>query len=100
MNVVKRGNNIITDNKQTNNICGEYFSSVFVHDNDVLPACLPAYAMFPDNAMLISSDDVILAIRNLKSTSSPGSDGIPGSFIKNIACHLAKPMSHLFNFFF
>ena len=74
-------------------------SSVFVHDNGVLPACLPAYVMFPDNAMLISSDDVILAIRSLKSASSPGSDDLPGSFIKTFACHLARPMSHLFNSF-
>ena len=98
-NVVKRGNNIITDNKQIANIFGKYFSSVFVHDNGVLPACLPANVMFPDTAMLISSDDVILAIKSLKSASSPGSDGIPGNFIKNIACHLARPMPRLFNSF-
>ena len=55
--------------------------------------------MFPDNAMLIASDDVILAIRSLKSAFSLDSDDIPVSFIKNIACHLAKPMSHFFNSF-
>ncbi len=99
LSVVKRGDNIITDSKQIANNFGEYFSSVFVCDDGVLPVCLPANVMFPDNAMLISSDDVILAIRSLKSASSPGSDGIPGSFIKNIACHLARPMSYLFNSF-
>ena len=99
MNVVKRRNNIIADNKRIANIFGKYFSSVFVYDNGILPACLPAYVMFPDYAMLISSDDIILAIRSLKSASSSGSNGISGNFIKNIACHLARPMSHLFNWF-
>ena len=93
----KRGKNVITDNKQIANIFGEYISSVFAHDNSVLPACLPANVVFPDNATLILSADVILTIRSVKSASSPGSDGIPGSFIKNFACHLARPMSHLFN---
>ncbi len=80
----------ITDEEKANEF-SEYFSSVFVNDNNIIPAFEPD-CVGEINRFHCSVMDVIKAVRKLKSYSSPGPDGVTGYFLKNILAHIAGPL--------
>jgi hypothetical protein len=81
------------------NIFANFFASVFICDNGLLPAFDAVPITNPDILSDISSRDVIAAINDLRNNSCPGPDGLPNWFVKNISCFLAQPLSCLFNVF-
>jgi len=76
-----------------------YFSSVFVHDDGLMPVLPNFKPQYPDMRPSVFPCDIIAAIRKLNKKSCPGSDNLPSSFIAGIACFLAQPLSHIFNSF-
>lgn len=74
----------------------EYFSSVFVKDNGVLPVftttCSDSLSNFS-----CSGSDIVRVVRKLKSNSSPGPDGINVFFLKRILAVIVNPLCRVFN---
>ena len=73
----------------------EYFSSVFIADNNIMPEfnsnCTDKLDVFS-----CSPRDVVKAITKLKSSSSPGPDGITSGFLKKVLAHIANPLCKVF----
>lgn len=74
----------------------QYFSSVFVDDNNVIPEfdqnCEDTLDTFSCNTR-----DVVKVIMKLKNSSSPGPDGITSGFLRNVLAHIASPLCKVFN---
>jgi hypothetical protein len=73
-----------------------YFSSVFVKDNNVLPAfnytCTDSLESFSCNVQ-----SIIKVVMKLKNGSSSGPDGLSVLFIKKIIAVIANPLCKVFN---
>ena len=89
---------IIVNPQQIANKFAEQFQSMFTKDEtllDVVERLLKdSTANFND---FISSDEVVTAIKRLKSSSSCGPDLIPPYVLKGCSEHLVKPLCYLFN---
>ena len=87
---------MVTSDVDKAQLLSEYFSSVFVTDNGILPEfdpdCRDELNKFSCNVR-----DVVKVVLNMKSNSSPGPDGIPANFIKNVISHVANPLCKVFN---
>ena len=59
-------------------------------------ACIQQ-GIFDDMEIEINERDINSAIYNLKAPNSISPDGISGSFIKQFASYLSKPLLYLFN---
>jgi len=74
----------------------DYFSSVFVHDNNILPEF--NYHSSDNLSMFsCSARDVVKTVITLRNTSSPGPDGITVPFIKNILANITSPLCRVYN---
>jgi hypothetical protein len=73
-----------------------YFSSVFVNDNNVVPNFDPPCNDRLDN-FVCTTRDIVKVVTKLKGTSSPGPDGITSTFLKNILAYVANPLCKVFN---
>ena len=74
----------------------KYFASVFIKDD----GCLPHFSPNCNSELLnftCSAKDVILAIKSLDGSSSPGIDNFTPFFLKNILAQIANPLTVLFN---
>jgi len=74
----------------------EYFASVFVTDNGVLPDFTVTCSDNLNN-FSCSERDIVKVVRKLKSTSSPGPDGINAFFLKKILAVIVNPLCKVFN---
>ena len=74
----------------------EYFSSVFVNDNNVIPEFTSTCNDSLDS-FVCTTRDIIKVVMKLKSTSSPGPDGITCAFLKNVLANIASPLCKVFN---
>ena len=45
----------------------------------------------------VTENEVEQVIKSLKKNSSPGSDKIPTSLVKQCLCHFIKPLVHIYN---
>ncbi len=72
----------------------EFFLSVFVEDNDILPEFCPVCD--PLMEFTCNVRDVIRVIKKFKTNSSSGPDGLSGYFLKNTVAHIACPLCKLF----
>ena len=81
---------------QATEILADYFSSVYTNFNHLytpnIPTCNSINLPF-----LITSDDILQEISQLKSTCSPGPDGLPSTLIKKCSHNLVTPLLKLFN---
>ena len=73
-----------------------YFSSVFINDNNVIPEFNPPCNERIDN-FICSPRDIVKVVSKLKGTSSPGPDGITSLFLKNTLANIANPLCKIFN---
>jgi hypothetical protein len=74
----------------------EYFSSVFVIDNNHLPEFNPDTSERLEQ-FSCSVRDIVKIITKLKNNSSPGPDGISAVFLKKILAHIASPLCEVFS---
>lgn len=94
---------IITGDLQKANILSCHFSSVFVHDNGMMPD--PSNVLLNSetennnyiNTIYFSSIDISNQIRKLRSNSAPGCDGISATLLKKLIHIVSFPLSMLFN---
>ena len=73
-----------------------YFSSVFVQDNNVLPDFEPNCADSLES-FTCQISDIVKIVMKLKNNSAPGPDGITVYFLKNTIAQIASPLCMLFN---
>ena len=89
------GNFVETDFDKAN-VFADYFSSVFVVDNNVLPPfqtdCNGSLGTFT-----CSVQDIIKVVTRLSNNSAPGPDGYTPYFLKNILAHVAAPLCKVYN---
>ena len=87
---------LATSDAEKGNLLSEYFASVFVDDNGIIPEfnvnCQTAL-----NSLNCEIGPMIRIVKKLKINSSPGPDKITPYFLKNIIANIANPLSKLFN---
>jgi len=95
---------IIVHDLQKASVLSSHFSSVFVHDNGVIPNLnnvLVDEEMEKSNdkinSVQFSPQDVSNQIKKLKSNSAPGWDGISAELLKKMINVISFPLSILFN---
>jgi hypothetical protein len=92
----KTDNSLATSDTEKAELFSEYFSSVFVHDNGVLPDCdinhTTSFDMFHCDVK-----PMIKIVKKLKSNASPGPDKVTPLFLKNIIANIAKPLCNVYN---
>ena len=89
------GEEISTDQEKAEAFIDQY-NSVFTIDNGVLPTCAQ---ILPQNTLCILEiyeADVKKSIDEMSSSTACGPDNVHPSLIKQIKCHLIKPLSILF----
>lgn len=77
------------------------FASVFSNEPITEEEVLNAVGNLPHREPAMTTIDldeaaVLAAVTKLKSSASPGPDGIPSSLLKNCSACLMSPLSHLF----
>ncbi len=88
------GSFAVTDHEKACEL-SEYFSSVFVKDNNILPHF--EYDCDSElNTFTCSTTDIVKVVRKLKTNSSPGPDGVSVYFIKNVLAQIAGPLSKVY----
>ena len=89
------GNLAVSDLEKAN-IFANYFASVFVKDNNILPdfetECNASLDTFTCNVV-----DIIKVIKRLSNNSAPGPDGYTPFFLKNILAHIVNPLCKVYN---
>ena len=98
-------NEVVTDVEQMANLFQDQFGSVFSDPNS--PNIQPPAFEPPDitktltskdsKDFLITEDDILAAIGDLKSDSAAGPDGIPVILLKNCATALCEPLRILWS---
>ena len=74
----------------------EYFASVFVRDNGILPA-FSTTCSDSLNYFSCSQRDIVKVVRKLKNSSSPGPDGLNVFFLKMVLAVIVNPLCTMFN---
>ena len=92
-----RGDNIIaTTDKSKADLLSNYFSTVFVKDNNNMPdfnvACQNVL-----NSFSCDKKSMIKIVKKLKLSSSPCPDKVTALFLKNIIANIADPLCILYN---
>ena len=86
-----------SDSSSIANLFKTFFSSVYLHENCVNE---PVIDDFSSDSLLhsidISLDDILQSISKAKLSYSPGTDGIPSSFLKNTSQSIIYPLHILF----
>ena len=77
-------------------LLNNYFASVFIKDNDLMPECERLDYVF-SNVVYFSPEKVIKAIKKLKTNGGGGDDIIPNIYFFNVAPEMACPLSCIFN---
>ena len=88
---------LLTDAEQMANLCQDQFGSVFSDPNSPNiqpPAFEPPVITktLTSEDFIITGDDIIAAIGDLKSDSAAEPDGIPVILLKNCATELCEPL--------
>jgi len=90
----KSGILVVSDGDKAN-VFNQYFSSVSVIDNGILPSCSSSCPTVLDS-IVFTSTNVCRAISKLKSNLSSGPDGLPPLLFKKLKHCLAEPLSLVF----
>ena len=93
---------VVTDAEQMANLFQDQFGSVFSDPNSLNiqpPAFEPPLITktLTSEDFLITEDDILAAIGDLKSDSAAGPDGIPVILLKNCATELCEPLRILWS---
>ena len=99
MSILKDSNGVfVHDDDSKARLLNEFYSSVFVTDNMILPNFGRRVADSSELGDVSFPPDAVYKILNqLKPKSSGGPDGLTALFLKNVAGSLAYPLSILFS---
>jgi hypothetical protein len=88
-----------SDVRKKCDIFNEFFASVFTIDNGSSPpmASRQSSDRLKLTSILFTPDLVFSALRNLKPSTTVGSDNIPNMLLKNSASALCVPLCHIFD---
>ena len=90
----------VVDNTVKANLLNEYFSSMCTEDNGIQP---PFERQVPADVsidrIVFDSQNVYKVMRQLKSKTSFGPDGIPSVVLKKLSSSLASPLAMIFEAF-
>lgn len=94
---LKSNGQITANETEIAEILGDFFSSVFTHENNMnIP--IPPEEIFEDKLEKIKFEpkDIVKKIKGLKIDSAPGKDEISARLLKCAPHHIAKPLSIIF----
>ena len=87
----------ITNDQVKAHVFNNYFSSVGVADNGIMPCCNPVTLHTVLHSIEIHAPDVIWSISKLKTNSSCGPDRLPPILIKRLKHCLSQPLALIYN---
>ena len=95
--IMDKNGSPITDNQAKANAFNNYFSSVGVKDNGVMPRCSDVTLCSVLDSIEVTEADVIQSIKRLKTNSSSGPDGLPPVLFKSLMYCISKPLALFYN---
>jgi len=87
---------MITDDVEHTNLLNNFLCSTNSKDNGVMPCMDPPALSSKLDTVDLNYTATSRALRQLKTNSSNGPDGLPPNMLKNLASELAFPLSLLF----
>ena len=95
---LRDGDRVIFTDAEKAELLNDYFSSVFTQeDTSSIPELNLPDPSPPMPDPVITVDDVLKKLREVKADKSPGPDNIPGILLKELASELSSPLCKLFN---
>jgi hypothetical protein len=93
--------NLLFDDKAKAELLNQYFHSVFISDNGILPHFPSRFKFTPQNLNDVTFDipDIIKILKKLKTNSAAGPDNLPPIFYNKTAHNIAYPLKQLFRTF-
>ena len=93
--------NLLFDDKAKAELLNQYFHSVFISDNGILPHFPSRFKFYPQNLNDVTFDipDIIKILKKLKTNSAAGPDNLPPVFYNKTAHNIAYPLKQLFRTF-
>ena len=85
-----------TSDQAKANAFNNYFSSVGVIDNDVMPRCSDVVLSSILDSIEVTESDVMWSISRLKTNSSCGPDRLPPVLFKRLKYCLSKPLALIY----
>ena len=97
--LINSNGSMTIDSQDKANTLNSLFASIFLDDDSSNPPKLPPWKTNFRNMppFLITSEDIIDAIKNLKNTVSQTPDGIPCLFYKKAVSSIISPLTIIFN---
>ena len=95
--IMDKNGSPITNDQAKANAFNDYFSSVGIIDNDVIPHCsdVTLCSVLDRPSIEVTETDVMLSISRLKTNSSCGPDGLPPVLFKRLKYCL--PLALIYN---
>jgi len=87
----------LTDNQQKANVFNNYFASVGIRDNNVVPTCCDVPLCTILDSIVIDPANVVSSINKLKGNCSCGPDGLPPILFKRLKYAISYPLGLLYN---
>jgi len=94
-----RGGQAVTNDMDRANLLNEYFCSVSVPDNGIVPNFSDKSGSGKLDSVVFSRNVVIKAIKKLKPNLSAGPDGYPPVFIRKLVNTISEPLALIYNAF-
>ena len=83
--LIDENNKYVFDNYHKANLLNEYFASVCIADNNIIPECHRVFKSDELSEIEFTSADILKYLNKLKPTLSAGPDGLPRLFFKKLA---------------
>jgi len=88
------------ENRSKADLLNDYFASVCVSDNRIMPRMKPVLIVDKLSNICFSPDRLFDIMRKLKNSLAAGPGGFPPIFFKTLASCLADPLCMLFEYIF
>jgi len=97
-NIIKIGNQEITDSVQKATCFNNFFASIFTKWDTNRPIPDTDITQDPNLSSLTFTDEEVLTeLKGVDTSKAPGPDGIPTTILKDCAEALTRPLTQLFN---
>jgi len=87
----------VTNDRDKANCFNNFFSSVGIVDNNILPHCPDVVLNSVLDSIVITESDVLQSINKLKSNSSSGPDRLPPTLFKRLKYCVSHPLALMYN---
>ena len=97
---MKLGSKKSSDNLEIANLFADFFQSSYTQGISIGPCEIHTTSLNHFPCIILTEDEVLNGLKTLRSSFSPGPDGVPTYILKSCARELYLPLTKIFNYLF